>query len=102
MKHQQKFVNPRKNRTFHLFLGVGHSVTPVTFIESIFTSPSETMSLRYSISLLWWEVEFVLMKPFHHLLDYPLVLCQELGEDQDVIHVYTDHSFHDEVLVVVK
>ena len=26
------------------------------------------------------------------------MLCQRLGEDQDVIQVHTDHSFHDEVM----
>ena len=38
------------------------------------------------------------MKLFYHLPDYPLVLCQGLGEDQDVIQVHTDHLFHNEVM----
>ena len=59
---------------------------------------SEVLNLcSFKLALLWSEVELVLPKLFHHSPDYPLVLCQGLGEDQDVIQVHTDHPFHDEV-----
>ena len=59
---------------------------------------SEVLNLcSFKLTLLQLEVELVLLKLFHHLLDYPPVLCQGLGEDQDVIQVHADHSFHDGV-----
>ena len=59
---------------------------------------SEVLNLcLFKLTLLLLEVEFVLVKPFHYPQDYPPVLCQRLGEYQDVIQVHTDHPFHDEV-----
>ena len=51
----------------------------------------------FKLTLLWLEVELVPLKPFYHLPDYPPVLCQGFGEDQDVIQIHTNHPFHDEV-----
>ena len=51
---------------------------------------SEVLNLRsFKLALLRSEVELVLSKLFHYSPDYPLVLCQRLGEDQDVIQVHT-------------
>ena len=74
----------------HLYWGHPH----FTFRDN------EAMALNlilFKLALLQSEVEFALAKPFHHLPDYPLVFCPGLGEDQDVIQVYTDHPFHDDV-----
>ena len=51
----------------------------------------------FNPSLLISEVELVLMEMLHDKSGYLSVFCKVLGEDQDVVEVYRDDTFSDEV-----
>ena len=60
---------------------------------------TQVLDLRlFELTLLWFEVELVLTQAFQHNLRDTPMFFERLGEDQDVVDVHADDTFHDEVL----
>jgi hypothetical protein len=93
-KERLYFLFVVQNRPFHhsRHLYWVHLYFPFQYDESqVFNQES------FELTFLRSEVEFVFLESLHYSSDHSQVFHQCLGEDEDVIQVHTDHSFHDEV-----
>ncbi|KAG5735370.1 hypothetical protein E4T56_gene12816 [Termitomyces sp. T112] len=100
----EKFTKPRNACTSFLPLGSGHSATSATLHQvhlygSVQNDQAEILDLGlFRLTLLWFEVELVLVEAFQDKASDLTVFFQHFGVDENVVKVYTHYALCNEVL----
>src|SRR5258708_30283300 len=80
-------MKPRKDWTSFTFVGVGHSMTPQTFVGSMEMWSKVLNLLSLELAFLWLEKQPPLLEGSKDLADGLLVFGEGVGVNKDIIHI---------------